>query len=1502
MKNTLFTNKYKKNISNFTKVDSNVSKNVKKDFFLIIIGQCVINNCIKNELKGELKGDVIYVETFINGYERAKEFFLKGHYKYVIFFENATTCDKMNFRFDSKYDIVCNTGEFADENDSLCKLINGNIIAVNSNIFFAVCKNDVMCKFDFCKLCCLMADNIKFNIDKTNTTQCIIPEKKINIDDSKKIIIIWLPPGDRVMFEVYYKILLKVDHKYRRLMITDMHHDMNEKNNILLLSYEYLKYIYLSKCEVYYTYYVVGNNNITPPFLLKNLCYDVTFNEKYDRMDDNTYIYINALGAICDADYICDKLNANYLIDYEKISYQLEKYVSVNIDVIINIGDINSLKICKNNIQTIKKTYINSHIHLINNTTLEILCDELDKKYISIYAHVDENNHCKENIVLSNLSHYSDYILCLDEYCELCDVDQITNLINKIDNSCVASGYVGINNNKYVTHEDSENLSIQICAINTSIIMKNEIRFDETCVSQIEYELDFNKKLKKFGNVIKLEYPKKLCCVYKKINNCLQNNIKYYNKTDDILLNINHKKYLETVKICLVGKNNTKGLGTITRSLVDAGQLARVVIIEDSLSFIDKINNAVICTSLNAIENNKKKQREILEDIDIVIILEFNLLNLTETCKQHKIKVIRMVNYEYFDEHTHNNYANVWCSSSKNMINVNATNKFELFQPVNMCNRKAIDSYIEFIIISTGSEGINGYNGCDLIIDSFFNLKNNGELKNVKLIIQESLNLSNGIKSIVDLYKIDKDIVIEKISLTEVFAKYENILYVNIQNFRATSLPIQEAYSMNIPVITTNITPFNEYLNNEFLVYPSKKTLSVPLNDNNNIHCVKNNMTYTFNQPIVWYDISQKDLEKKLLQVCNMKKITTNNEKTFTVDKFYKKFNNIIASEYSSKEYGYNISKLYRFDDMTYCQSSMSPININAVNDVNVNINLDDNLVNLIDTCYRYIALFHLSEDKSSTINNISVNINNIEITNIFYVDNCAYVLFYEEKNYNEYDRQYKNKIICNASFLKKIECMQIIKIPVITTTGIIYVGNFVPVASTETHISKEYPKIGVNCINLQEDNIYQFKSIINVISKYVYIQYVLYTRTWGYLTLSDLEYLNSIQIKSVSYHLDLYYPLERKHTVKNDPFWYTDYVFITDCDPDAIKFYKHFNPNIHELYAGVYSKDAIMFPTVKYEHDVIFVGSGSINGEYHREWQYRQELLKFLSKFENFAKYGSPGKNVRNNELNKLYSKSKIVVGDCININFTYKKYWSDRVYETIGRGGFLIFPYIEGLECEFEDKKHIVYYKYGNFEELEQLINYYLLHDEEREAIRLCGYEKCKKNYTYKHRITKLHNYVITNNTVLFNRSVVINNFDMGEFFMLQSADNLFLSEMAYDDKQIAVTTKIKKNNTYLRFISVEKNKYFIQNVYTNNYMCGSDSLTSITKQNMVTFVSVPTKKCYFEIIFKKYRDVTYVKIINCELSQTLHTHYYEVCTGHYEVNIFGSMAWFIISNCYN
>jgi hypothetical protein len=166
------------------------------------------------------------------------------------------------------------------------------------------------------------------------------------------------------------------------------------------------------------------------------------------------------------------------------------------------------------------------------------------------------------------------------------------------------------------------------------------------------------------------------------------------------------------------------------------------------------------------------------------------------------------------------------------------------------------------------------------------------------------------------------------------------------------------------------------------------------------------------------------------------------------------------------------------------------------------------------------------------------------------------------------------------------------------------------------------------------------------------------------------------------------------------------------------------------------------------FKYDVIFVGSKS----YHHEWQYRTKLINWLEDTygEHFALFGRDGKGeIRGDNLNRLYCSSKIVIGDTLSKNFKYPYYFSDRVFETTGRGGVIIHPYIKGLEECFKlpilkqdgsldtSKAEIITYPYGNFDYLKYLIDYYLKNEIEREEIRLRGFIRTQKDHTYTNRL---------------------------------------------------------------------------------------------------------------------------------------------------------------------
>lgn len=305
----------------------------------------------------------------------------------------------------------------------------------------------------------------------------------------------------------------------------------------------------------------------------------------------------------------------------------------------------------------------------------------------------------------------------------------------------------------------------------------------------------------------------------------------------------------------------------------------------------------------------------------------------------------------------------------------------------------------------------------------------------------------------------------------------------------------------------------------------------------------------------------------------------------------------------------------------------------------------------------------------------------------------------------------------------------------------IVYVGNFSLDFTTETHISKTLEKMGHEVVRIQEKQHYDPSWIQGVPTD---TDLFLYTRTWGKMvTLGDLKTLKERGIPTASYHLDLYVGLSRQGGIELDPFWRTEYVFSADGDPDSQKYFESKGINHFWLLPAVFEDECVMYPPnddKSLSGGVIFVGGGAEYG--HKEWPYRHKLVKFLAETykERYQKYGYPQRTVRGAELNQLYANSKVAVGDSVNIGFVHTNYTSDRLFESIGRGAFTIYPRISGVAELFPPNLQELFYVYGDFAGLKSKIDYYLTHEKEREALRLDAFRFVSASQTYTQRLQAL------------------------------------------------------------------------------------------------------------------------------------------------------------------
>lgn len=293
----------------------------------------------------------------------------------------------------------------------------------------------------------------------------------------------------------------------------------------------------------------------------------------------------------------------------------------------------------------------------------------------------------------------------------------------------------------------------------------------------------------------------------------------------------------------------------------------------------------------------------------------------------------------------------------------------------------------------------------------------------------------------------------------------------------------------------------------------------------------------------------------------------------------------------------------------------------------------------------------------------------------------------------------------------------------------ITYLGNFRCSWCTEVHIAFTLEKLGHEVVRLQENEV----TLEKVVSEANVSDIFLWTRTYNYANFDQFEMLRQIKVPTVSFHLDYYFGISRQINLTQDSFWHTDFVFQPDGDHQEE--FKKLGINSYWLPPAVYGDECYMADE-PISRDLIFVGSYN---EYHGEYPFRRELINWLyNNYPQFKLYPEAPEfiAVRGDDLNRLYASTKIAVGDSLNLpgNTTYT---SDRIFETTGRGGFILYPKIEFLEGIFPKE---IFYEVGDKSALANKIEYYLTHDEEREKLRKQCFEITKKNHTYTQRLKHL------------------------------------------------------------------------------------------------------------------------------------------------------------------
>lgn len=296
---------------------------------------------------------------------------------------------------------------------------------------------------------------------------------------------------------------------------------------------------------------------------------------------------------------------------------------------------------------------------------------------------------------------------------------------------------------------------------------------------------------------------------------------------------------------------------------------------------------------------------------------------------------------------------------------------------------------------------------------------------------------------------------------------------------------------------------------------------------------------------------------------------------------------------------------------------------------------------------------------------------------------------------------------------------------PTKTKTRIAFIGKFRRLHDEE-YIARSFEQIGCDVFRVEESLLSH--QMIGLIEEYN-PDLVLWTKLKVPEPKRIVEAFK--EYKTVSWVFDLYWNYDRQNQLINHPAFKAKYVFTTDGGNDNR--FKQIGLNHRCVRQGILKEECLLVKGTP-EDVIVFVGSDNIlNGE-------RQKKLSFLeqeygAKFKWYGKFNT--NELRGLDLNNLYANSKIIIGDSVYSPY----YWSNRVVETLGRGGFLIHRDVEGIKEEYP---YLVTYD-GTNEDLKAKIDYYLTHEEERQEIIKKNFEWVRDNYTMDKKCQDLLNYIL-------------------------------------------------------------------------------------------------------------------------------------------------------------
>lgn len=319
-------------------------------------------------------------------------------------------------------------------------------------------------------------------------------------------------------------------------------------------------------------------------------------------------------------------------------------------------------------------------------------------------------------------------------------------------------------------------------------------------------------------------------------------------------------------------------------------------------------------------------------------------------------------------------------------------------------------------------------------------------------------------------------------------------------------------------------------------------------------------------------------------------------------------------------------------------------------------------------------------------------------------------------------------------------------------------IGNFEPPFSTENDLNHAMEANGWTVAKIQEGSD-DIRILIDggLDNPSIPPDFILWTSTrdlankWGHeLQWELLAEARRFGVPVVGYHLDRWWGLKRWEAVVDEPYFKVDLLITADGGHQAE--WESLGLNHRWMPPGV-SKRWCQLGEFKEElaTDIVFTGSWQDYG--HREWRHRMELVAWLQKTygDRVAFYPKQGQHaVRGLDLNDIYWSAKVVVGDsCLAPKVDgspMTHYCSDRVPETLGRGGILLHPLVDGVHATRGGDFAYAWWELGDWSSLRSELDGLLaMDDEQRLDARLQAIGHIRENHTYTVRMKQLEELMI-------------------------------------------------------------------------------------------------------------------------------------------------------------